>query len=528
MDSVRKRKNNNAPKNDIPSVSVSYDFYSQEDLGTIKRNSETKSNRPRKKIWKKIIFSVLILIFFAVLGWVVYFSWKVSAVSQKITIENNSSSLVKNIHSVITPLISSGHKTLEGESDGRVNILLLGAAGENNPGKNLTDTIMVMSINTQTKKVGLLSLPRDLYVNIPDTQAYTKINSVYQYGLNNKSGTEPIRKTVEEILGIKMHYFLVLDFEGFKKIIDDIGGIKVQSERDIYDSRYPGPNYSYEVFELKKGVHQMDGSTALKYARERHADPEGDFGRAKRQQQIIQSVKNKVFSLKTFLNFFALNNLLDTLEKHIVTNIELDDIDSFIWWSKQVDSQNITTAVADAWKKDSLLKVSHIDYNGTRAFILVPRVGNYSEIQELAENLFDLEELKRRRAEIEKENASVVIINQSADAKLTNKIKDLLTDKLGIKKISILNNDDNLVRSQTIIYDYTEKEKVFTLDEIIKKLPAEPFQNKNDILEEETGADFIILLGTDLEDIYKYEEDSMEDLNNAGLDQQYLDLLESR
>ncbi|HDH07725.1 MAG TPA: hypothetical protein ENG89_01760, partial [Candidatus Moranbacteria bacterium] len=478
-------------------------------------------------------------------------------VSQKITVENEtSSSLIKNIKSVVAPFISSEHKQLKGEESGRVNILLLGTAGENNPGKNLTDTIMIMSIDTETKKVALLSLPRDLYVNIPDTSYYTKINSVYQYGINSNKGIMPIKKTVEDITNLDIHYFLVMDFEGFKKIIDDIGKINVYVEKDIYDSRYPGSNYSYEIFEIEKGLHKMNGEIALKYARERHADSEGDFGRAKRQQQIIQSVKNKVFSLKTFLNAFTLNKILNTLEKHIRINVQLNEIDSFIWWSKRVDSQNITNAVVDAWKKDSLLRVSHIYYGDTRVFILVPRVGNYSEIQDLAENIFNLDEIKRRQAEIEKEEASVSIINQSDDDMLSSKIRTLLKDNWGINKVTIIGNNDNIVRSQTVVLEKTSGEKIFTLDELVKKLPARLSspesladggqarlsspesladggqaklnEDKNDIMDIENNTDFVILLGTDLENIYKYGEDTIEDLNNTGLDQMYLNLLENK
>lgn len=128
----------------------------------------------------------------------------------------------------------------------------MGAAGEHNPGKNLTDTIMVMSIDTKNKRMALLSLPRDLYVKIPDDGRMTKINNVYQYGLSSDQGIEPIKKTVSDITGLAMNYYLIVDFDAFTKIIDQIGGVNVTVERDILDTRYPGPNYSYQTFELSK------------------------------------------------------------------------------------------------------------------------------------------------------------------------------------------------------------------------------------------------------------------------------------
>ncbi len=488
--------------------------------------SERFEKKNRKKIWFGCLVVFFSLAFLFFLGSGIYFILKISSVSQKIIVENDKeepSSLMKNVGSIIS---SANSKILAGEEEGRINILLLGIAGENNPGKNLTDTIMVLSVNTDSKKVALLSLPRDLYTKIPDTNIWTKINSIYQYGINNDLGSEPIKKSAENITGLKIHYFLIMDFEGFKKIIDDIGGINVFVEKGIYDPRYPGPNYSYETFEIKKGMHKMDGETALKYARERHSDSEGDFGRAKRQQKVIQSFKNKAFSIKTFLNVFTFNKLLNALEENIKTDISLDEIESFINLSRKVDSQNITNAVVDAWKKDSLLKVSHIYSGDIRVFILIPRAGNYTEIHDLAQNIFDLEIIERRKLEIENEKATIAIINQSSDYNLTYKIKNLLEKDLGFNKVTILRNKNNETSEQSVVFNLTLGEKPFSLDEIIKKLPAQLGNNdSSDIIDLEKNYDFVISLGEDLEKIYKFEEDSIEDLNNAEYDQMHLDLL---
>lgn len=487
--------------------------------------------------WRRVFFITLFSILLAALVGTAFIVWKISAVSQKITITNEPSpSLAKNIQSVVAPIISAEHQPLKGETEGRINILLLGAAGENNPGKNLTDTIMILSINTQTNKIALLSLPRDLYVNIPETKLHTKINSVYQYGLNNNAGTDYIKKTVESITQLTINYFLVLDFEGFTKIVDDVGGINVSVERDIFDSRYPGPNYSYETFEIKKGLHNMDGATALKYVRVRHDDPEGDFGRAKRQQQVIQSTKNKIFSLRTFLNVLTLNKMLNTLEKNLKTDIQLEEIDSFIWWSKQVDSQNINNAVVDAWKKDSLLKVSHVYYGGKPAFILVPRVGNYNEIKDLAENIFDLKKLSERKSEVEKEEAKITLINQSTDRQLAGKVQEVLEENLGFKSVIVKPSPRGTVETTTLVYDRTHGQKIFSLDEIIKKIPARLqapedavnggqaslASNNSGIIDTMEDSDFVISLGQDLEEIYKYEENTMEELNNAEENQEII------
>jgi polyisoprenyl-teichoic acid--peptidoglycan teichoic acid transferase len=475
----------------------------------------------KKRKWKKIILRLLGLVCIIIIATGLYFGWKIHAVTNKVNIKNdNHSSFVSDVGSVVSSVITSQHKPLRGEEDGRINILLLGLGGDNRPGKNLTDTIMIMSVDTKAKKVALLSLPRDLYVSLPNSNYSAKINSIYQYGLQNNEDADAIKKTVEDVTNLTVHYFVILDFEGFDKIINDIGGINVNVERDIYDPRYPGPNYSYETFEIKKGFAHLDGATALKYARERHNDPEGDFGRAKRQQQVIQAVKNRVFSLQTFLNVVTLNNLLNTLEKHIKTDITIDDIESFIALSKEVDSQNITNVVADAWNKDSLLKVSHVYAGGAMMFILVPRVGNWSEVQDLAHNIFDLDALKKRQAEIENEKASIAIVNQSADKNLGNKIQDLLKNKLQMKDVSVAYYQVKPARAETVVVDNTSGQKLFTLDELLKKLPAKLGTENNDIIELDKKYNFVIQLGNDLVDRYSFEEDSIEEWKKHEDDQQ--------
>jgi len=445
-------------------------------------------------------------------------------VEKKMSIENESSSVLSNVGSLISSLIPNDRKLLKGEEDDRINILLLGKAGKGKPGENLTDTIMIMSIDTKNKKIGLFSLPRDFYVNIPKTSYYTKINSIYQYGITSKDEVGPIKKTIEEITGNPIHYFMILNFDGFKKIIDDIGGINVAVERDIFDSTYPGPNYSFETFEIKKGLHLMNGETALKYVRERHDDPEGDFGRAKRQQQVMQSAKNKAFSLKTFLNPITLNNILNDLGDNIKTDIGMDEIEGFIDLSKKCDTQNIANVVVDAWKKDSILKVSHVLSGGIQAFVLVPRVGNYSEIQELSENIFDLDSIRRRKAEIEKENASAIIINQSSYPGLSSRIRDILENKIGIKNIKIAYAKSSAISEKTFVYDKSNGQKIFTLDEIIKKLNIKLAADKNAIIEEQKS-DLVLVLGNDLSDIESFEEDNPEDFKNAPDSQNYFELI---
>jgi LCP family protein required for cell wall assembly len=468
----------------------------------------------RGKTRGKIFLIATIVIFLSALLYGVFFSWKLYSVGKKINIENdNKYSYFDALQKIVSSTVSE-RISLAGENDGRINILLLGAAGENWPGENLTDTIMIASLDTKDKRVALLSLPRDMYVTIAGSDYSTKMNQIYEYGLQNGEGIIPVINTVEKVTGLTIHYFLVVDFEGFKKVVDDIGGINIMVEKDIYDPGYPGPNRSYETFEISKGLHHLNGEVALKYVRERH-DREGDFGRARRQQQVLQAVKNRVFSLETFLNPLTLNNLLDTLGDNVKTNAALDEIEGFLALGREVDTQNITTEVVDAWKKESLLKVSHINTDEGAAFILVPRVGNWSEISDLAQNIFDLEKIKKRQNEIEKEESKIAIINQSEDKNLESKIRELLKDKLNMKDVNILYYQVKPYRNETIVIDNTEKQKIFTLDELLKVLPAGLGKASDDIMNLEEKYDIVIVLGNDLIERYSFEEANIEEFNKA-------------
>jgi len=480
-------------------------------------NKPAKSSFAKKAFW---LFSFLIIVGAAYGSFLTY---KIYSVGKKINIENTDTpSFLRTAQS----LTAATSVDLKGYADGRINILLLGIGGKGHPGQNLTDTIMIVSLNTRTNQVALYSIPRDMYVDIADSTSRAKINTIYQIGLGDMkndpaSGVNLIVKTVEELTAQKINYYAILNFGGFEKIINTLGGINIVNERDIYDPSYPGPNYSYAPFRLEKGFHHLDGATALKYARERHNDPEGDFGRAKRQQQVLQSAKNKIFSAGTFLNPIEVNNLLDALGNNIVTNAAPAEIVSFLKLAQKMDTQNINNVVLDAWNKDSLLKIVHI--NNFSA--LVPRVGNLSEIQELAQNVFDLNILKRRRAEIEKENASIVLINGSGNAKILTAIKKLLSVNLDYKNVAVA-SAGKFIYDKTIVYDLGNGARPFTLDELATKLPATVSYLIGADIQKLAGSqktDMILVIGKDLEERYNMEEGTLEDLNKARDDQESQD-----
>lgn len=374
-------------------------------LGMVSASTEARPKRRVRRLFlplTSLVLAFIVLLAGASVAIGVRFT-------QSLHFENRELSFFSGLRILGDSFLGTGG-TLDGEKNGRVNVLLLGRAGEKYPGRNLTDTVMLLSLDIEKKRVGLLSLPRDLFAPIPGTGLSTKLNSLYQIGLNEDVGTEILRESVAEITGQPIHYYAMIDFDGFERMIDALGGIQVEVMRDIYDPRYPGKNYSYETFELKKGWQKLDGRTALKYARERHADPEGDFGRTKRQQQIMQAVRDRAWSIPTFLNPFALSGFLESLGESVTTDVPPERLGRFIELARSFDTKNVSTIVIDAWKKESLLRVSHIESGGVRAFILVPRSGTWGEIRDAAEHLFEEYGREAKTEAMKKESAKILVL----------------------------------------------------------------------------------------------------------------------
>lgn len=179
----------------------------------------------------------------------------------------------------------------------RVNVLLLGIdqrAGEHERAYR-TDTMIVLTLDPLTLEAGVLSIPRDLWVLHPGDfdQVNYRINQANFLGDAFDypgGGIALARKTVENFLGISIHFVVRINFTAFEYFIDRIGGIVIDVPEPIYDPAYPTEDYGVEVFSLPAGLQTMDGLTALKYARTRHSQ-NGDFDRARRQQQVMMAVR---------------------------------------------------------------------------------------------------------------------------------------------------------------------------------------------------------------------------------------------
>ena len=329
-------------------------------------------------------------------------------------------------------------------TDNMVNVLLLGIAGGMHDGGNLTDTILVASLNFQNHKVYLFSIPRDLWV--PEYKA--KVNAIYEIGLDKNNGLDMAKTAIGNILGIPVHYGLRVDFRGFIQAVDVLGGIDLVVDNSFDDYKYPitgkendlcgytevekefsedeakllniepgknkvfiapdgkvatdsadpkkGEEYfscRFEHIRFDKGENHMQGAVALAFVRSRKGTGgEGsDFARSKRQQKILEAVRNKVLSVETLANPTRISELIGTFAKSIDTDISARDALEFYKLSKNID-KTYNTILDDSLLYNPLAA----DYGG--AYVLVSQDDDYSTIQKYVSKVLSGEVLEYEAA----------------------------------------------------------------------------------------------------------------------------------
>lgn len=300
------------------------------------------------------------------------------------------------------------------KTDNRVNVLFLGIGGGKHDGPLLTDTIIYTSIDPKSAKLTLVSLPRDLW--IPDLGA--KINTVYSYGEGRRKGGGLIlaKAVVEKILNQRVDYVLRIDFNGFVRAINTVGGIEVDVERSFEDLQYPiagretdtcgytGAEFEkratdsaileafpcrFKHISFEKGAQHLSGEKALEFVRSRHGtNKEGtDFARSTRQEKVIEAFKTKVFSVGTIFNPPRLIGLYDVFKDSIDTDIRQDEFDDFIRLAKTMEKAKTNSVMfyyTDPGEKEQGIVINppqSPEYKNM--WVIIPRAGNgnFSEIQ---------------------------------------------------------------------------------------------------------------------------------------------------
>lgn len=368
----------------------------------------------QKKWFKVTMFFVGILIL--IVGAV---AWKTGGVLSKISSGNLLGSIVRSIPGV--------NNELKGETDDRINVALLGMRGENIPGGGLlADTIMVVSIKPKEGKVSMISVPRDLQVKLPESENLQKINAVHHYGeqKGKGQGLKDMQTVLTSVLGIPVDYAVSINFEGFKQLIDAVGGIEITldqpfeeplqfNEAKVCDPNvFTVPTGKYEVkvnkygktiytdnplctnpdvecggdFKLPAGKQTLTGLQALCYSRSRVTT--SDFERAKRQQIIVQLLREKLLSAGTLTDFGKLNGILDSLGDNVRSTMQAWEMKRFFELYNDMKSFEVYQRVLE--NSEEGLLYNPTDAPSEYGYILRPIGDNYDRIHSMANDIFTL------------------------------------------------------------------------------------------------------------------------------------------
>ena len=341
---------------------------------------------PMKKPWFK---RPLVFVFIIVAAFVGYFSFKLGLVYTTISVENQP--WWKGLTNVLD--VVGGGKEVEDPNplpspeENRFDVLILGIRGEDqtsveDAGGLLTDTILVATFDKESKEMALVSIPRDLYVDLVMTatngkqvEVKGKINEMYEKGLANGGGIDLAEKVVSKITDVYIDKTVVFDFNAFQETVDMLGGIDIYLAKPFNEPTQWGYDFS-----LPAGDNHLNGEQALYYVRSRFST--SDFDRARRQQDVIAVIKNKVLSLGFLSNPLKIDSLLSDLKGNIRTDFQIWDINDILTLAKSLNpKQSVKNYVIST---DNLVYETHATDG---EYILLPKEANYAGIKNLFKNI---------------------------------------------------------------------------------------------------------------------------------------------
>lgn len=332
----------------------------------------------------------------------------------------------------------------------RVTILLLGIDQRcDESGPTHTDSMMLVTVDPMGLSAGVLSLPRDMWVEIPGFEV-DRINQAHYYGEAYEypgGGPALAVETVEAFLGVRIDYYAAVNFDAFIEVVNEIGGIDISVTEDIVDESYPDRCYGYDPFEIEAGDHHLGGEMALKYARTR-ATLGGDVDRAERQQQVVLAVREKVLSLNMIPQLLAKSPAIwQTLQNNVRTDMTLEEAVQLALLVQDIPRESIETAVID---------YDYVEPSTTPdgRQVLVP---NRDYIRQLRNKLFTVPipptpEIQNLPALMAEEKARVAVHNGTPEFGLAGETELFLTTN-GIKVTEVDNADSATYRTTQII-DY--------------------------------------------------------------------------
>lgn len=340
---------------------------------------------------RKSIITVLIIILLFGIGYGGWIGWKFADNGLKVFGWSGLFSLFWPSH-------------LNGEDTGRVTILLAGDSSDDpgHQGADLTDSIMLVSINTRNHTAYLLSIPRDLYVNIPN-YGYAKINETYQDG-NQENFSQPgyaaggmglLEEVVSQKFGVPINYYALVNYSAFRDAVNAVGGITVNINSP--DGRLYDPNRDFAtggpLVDLTNGQHQLNGEQALDLARAR-GDPSqygysigfenSDFTRTADQRMMLVALKDKAESFNVLSNPIKFGNLLDSFGSNVKTDLDLGNVRRLYTITNKIPSSAIQSASLNAanynGQKSVDLLTGYLTPEGQDALIPAAGIEDYTDI----------------------------------------------------------------------------------------------------------------------------------------------------
>jgi polyisoprenyl-teichoic acid--peptidoglycan teichoic acid transferase len=371
------------------------------------------------------------------------------------------------------PSLGGEERKAEAAGKNRVNFLLLGIdqRDDERGAPTRSDSIIVVSVDTASKRAAMISFPRDMWVEIPGF-ADNRINVANFLGdATNYPGGGPAlaKKTIEHNFGLKIDYYARIDFRGFERIVDTLGGVEVDVERAIRDDAYPDENYGIMSIHIPAGRQLMDGEVALQYARSRHS--ENDFGRAERQQRLLLAIRDRAMNLNVIPR---LPSLMGTLFDMVQTDIPATEFLRFATLARDIGKNDIGNLVID-----TKLVTPFTGQGG--ADLLMP---NKPEIRRaIAALLAD--------PAIREEAAAIEVSNGTSQAGLATKTGEYLMER-GFDVVEVSNADGSDYQKTRIIAS-PEKKQTATL--LAKSLGLD---QQAVTLQSGGAPDILVILGEDL------------------------------
>jgi len=383
----------------------------------------------------------------------------------------------------------------------RITILLMGIDQRRaleDAGPYLTDTMIVAQIDPVDKKVGVLSIPRDLWVDIPGFTS-ARINTANRLGDANAlpgGGPGLAMETIRANLGIQVEYYIRINFEVFTEVVSTIApdGVEVCIEEAIFDDKYPDAGNGFITVQFDPGCQVLDSERLLQYARTRRTQG-SDFDRNRRQQQVLREVQEEVLSAGGILNFVTqIPRLWDQLSGAYVTNLSLDTILSLVRLVSEIGTDDVTYGA---------INNLHVDFAMTEdgQQILIPRQNSIRQVvQETFNPPRDLTLAELREAALA-ENANIVVYNNTTIPGIASQTQTWLTSQ-GIPVSGVGNIDPPQDVTAITIRDYTGNPRTVQYLAEVFGLPPDAIRPGTDGL---TSADVMVVLGSDIEAILDTE-----------------------